>query len=63
MDLKKHEKKHLELLYPFLGECTLFLKRNDAFPLEKPCPIAVYGNGVRYTVKGGTGSGEAGLPG
>ena len=58
MELEKHEREHLELLYPHLGECTLFLKRDDAFPLDKPCSIAAYGNGVRHTIKGGTGSGE-----
>lgn len=39
-------------------ECTLFLKRDNSFPLDKPCTIAAYGNGVRNTLKGGTGSGE-----
>ena len=39
-------------------ECTLFLKRDNSFPLDKPCKIAAYGNGVRNTLKGGTGSGE-----
>ena len=41
-----------------LAECTLFLKHDDKFPLEGPCKIACYGNGVRKTLKGGTGSGE-----
>ena len=41
-----------------LAECTLFLKHDDKFPLDKPCRIACYGNGVRKTLKGGTGSGE-----
>ena len=58
MELEKYEQEHLDLLYPHLGECTLFLKRDDSFPLEKPCSIAAYGNGVRHTIKGGTGSGE-----
>ena len=58
MKLENYEKEHLEKLYSHLGECTLFLKRDNNFPLEKPCRIAAYGNGVRYTVKGGTGSGE-----
>lgn len=58
MKLDPHESKHLELLHPYLSECALFLKRNDAFPLDKPCSVAAYGNGIRHTVKGGTGSGE-----
>ena len=58
MKLEEYEQRHLELLYPHLGECTLFLKRDNSFPLDKPCRIAAYGDGVRQTVKGGTGSGE-----
>ena len=58
MKLEEHEQRHLDLLYPYLGECTLFLKRDDSFPLEHPCSIAAYGNGIKQTVKGGTGSGE-----
>ncbi len=57
-ELFDYEKKHLESLYPFLGECTLFLKKDGSFPLEAPCSLAAYGSGIRYTVKGGTGSGE-----
>ena len=53
-----YEKEHLEALYQYLQECTLFLKRDDSFPLESPCSIAAYGCGVRNTVKGGSGSGE-----
>ena len=39
-------------------ECTVLLKKNGAFPLDKPCKVALYGNGARQTVKGGTGSGN-----
>lgn len=58
MELFDYEKKHLELLRGSLAECTLFLKQDGSFPLNSPCKIAAYGNGVRHTVKGGTGSGE-----
>ena len=53
-----YEEAHLKQLRPYLAECTVLLKNNGAFPLEKPCDIACFGNGVRNTVKGGTGSGE-----
>lgn len=53
-----YEKDHLSRLRRQLAECTLFLRVNDAFPLEGPCRLALYGNGARHTVKGGTGSGE-----
>lgn len=53
-----YEEAHLKQLRPYLAECCVLLKHNDAFPLEKPCDIACFGNGVKNTVKGGTGSGE-----
>lgn len=58
MQLFDYEKQHIDLLRGSLAECTLFLKRNDRFPLSMPGKIAAYGNGVRHTIKGGTGSGE-----
>ena len=56
--MNKYEKDNIERLRPYLGECTVLLKRDGAFPLERPCRIAAFGSGVRDTVKGGTGSGE-----
>ena len=58
MDISYREKHNLETIYPYLGECTLFLARDDSFPLSKPCSIAAYGRGVRHTIKGGSGSGD-----
>ena len=58
MQLYEYEKKHLAYLRGHLAECTVLLKKNGAFPLEKPCSIAAFGSGVRKTIKGGTGSGE-----
>ena len=40
------------------AECTVLLKKSGQFPLYKPGRIAAYGAGLRYTIKGGTGSGE-----
>ena len=58
MQLYEYEKKHLAYLRGHLAECTVLLKSNGAFPLEKPGKIAAFGSGVRKTIKGGTGSGE-----
>ena len=55
---KPHEIKNIKRLRSHLGECTVLLKKDGSFPLEKPGTIAAYGSGVRHTVKGGTGSGE-----
>ncbi len=57
-NVKMYEVMNTSLLRPYLPECTVLLKRNGAFPLDGPCRIAAYGSGVRFTVKGGTGSGE-----
>ncbi len=56
--MEKYEKEHLEFVEKTASECTLFLKKNNVFPINKPCKIAAFGNGVRNTIKGGTGSGE-----
>ena len=58
MELLDHEKKHLETIYPHMGEFAVLLKKNGDFPLKEAGDIALYGNGGRWTIKGGTGSGE-----
>ena len=58
MKLEKHEQEHLEKIYSHMGECIVLLKKNGDFPLKETGEIALYGNGGRLTVKGGTGSGE-----
>ena len=40
-------------------ECMVLLKNeNQALPLNKNAKIALFGNGARNTIKGGTGSGD-----
>ena len=39
-------------------ECMVLLKNDGTLPLKKRGKIALYGNGARATVKGGTGSGD-----
>ena len=56
--LNDYEKLHLRRLRREVAGCSLFLKRNHDFPLKEPCEIALFGNGARKTVYGGTGSGE-----
>ncbi len=58
MQLLDYEEKHIHMLRNSLAECMVLLKSNGDFPLEKPCKLALYGNGARHTIKGGTGSGE-----
>ena len=56
-DFLPHELKHMNYVKDNAHECSLFLKRDDSFPLEKPTEITLIGNGVRHTIIGGTGSG------
>lgn len=58
MELQQYEKEHLAVLRGLLPECTVLLKSKGDFPLEGVGKLALFGSGARYTVKGGTGSGE-----
>lgn len=52
------EKNSAETVRKLAAECTLFLKKDGSFPLDKPCSVALFGNGARNTIRGGTGSGD-----
>ena len=56
--MQQYEIEHLDFVKNTAEECTLFLKRDNSFPLKEAGKIAAFGNGVRETIKGGTGSGE-----
>ncbi|MCQ2596366.1 MAG: glycoside hydrolase family 3 C-terminal domain-containing protein [Treponema sp.] len=56
--MENYEIEHLASLRPYLAECTVLLKKSGNFPLNNAGKIALYGSGVRRTMKGGTGSGE-----
>jgi beta-glucosidase len=56
--MKQYEKDHLAFVLNNGAECTVLLKTNGDFPLKKAGKIAAFGSGMRYTIKGGTGSGE-----
>ena len=62
MDTKEprpFEKVGIEAVRKAAPECMVLLKNEkNILPLSKPKEIALYGSGVRHTVKGGTGSGD-----
>ena len=58
MKLNEYEIKHNAYLRENGAECTVLLKKDGNFPLKEAGKIALYGSGARYTIKGGTGSGE-----
>jgi len=58
-EINEYEINHINKLDEYLSECTVLLKKNGDFPLnDGEKQIYLYGNGIRRTVKGGTGSGE-----
>lgn len=56
--LYDYEINHIQTLRKLAPECMVLLKSDGSFPLSSVGKIAAYGNGVRHTVKGGTGSGD-----
>ena len=58
MKLNEYEIEHAAAVRRLSPECTVLLRRDGSFPLDKPGKIALYGSGARHTIKGGTGSGE-----
>ncbi len=52
------EMKNTATVRALAPECTLLLKKDGNFPLEQPCDLALFGNGARNTIRGGTGSGD-----
>jgi len=57
--INAYETEHIKTLEKYTSECTLLLRKNGDFPINsKSKDIYLYGNGVRKTIKGGTGSGD-----
>ena len=56
--IPEYIQKHAARVRANAAEGTLFLKRDGSFPLERAGRLALFGNGARNTVKGGTGSGD-----
>ena len=57
-NLPEYIEQHKSILRANAAECAVLLKKDGNFPLAKPCNVALYGNGARNTIKGGTGSGD-----
>ena len=43
-----YELRHIEALRKNLAGCTVLLKKDGNFPLEKPCTLAAYGCAARF---------------
>ncbi|ORX61244.1 beta-glucosidase-related glycosidase [Piromyces finnis] len=54
-----YESRHIEIIDKYTAESTVLLRKNNDFPLSaNETSIYLYGNGIRKTIKGGTGSGD-----
>ena len=57
-EISSREQEHMEEVRSFAAECMLLLENDGTLPLAGTRKIALFGNGARHTVKGGTGSGD-----
>ena len=56
-EMADYEIEHIDILRKNAAECTLFLNKNDAFPVKKAGKVLLIGAGARDTLPGGGGSG------
>jgi len=57
-NITQRETDNAQLARSLADECMVLLKNKGALPVAKGTSIALYGNGARNTIKGGTGSGD-----
>ncbi len=53
----EREARSRRLALEAAAESIVLLENDGVLPLA-PCPVALYGAGAAYTIKGGSGSGE-----
>ena len=56
--ITEREIQNAQLAKKMACECMVLLKNDGTLPVQKNIPIALFGNGARNTIKGGTGSGD-----
>ncbi len=58
-EMSEREKEHLKIVRKIAAQGMVLLENHDCLPLTgTPGKVALFGNGARRTVKGGTGSGD-----
>ena len=57
-EVTEREKLNQMRVRAIAGDCMVLLENDGTLPLKERGKIALYGNGARATVKGGTGSGD-----
>ena len=56
--ITQREIAHMALSRGLAGECVVLLENDGTLPLSVAGELALYGDGARHTVRGGTGSGD-----
>ncbi|MDO4339609.1 MAG: glycoside hydrolase family 3 N-terminal domain-containing protein [Eubacteriales bacterium] len=57
-EIQTFETEHIEKVRRMAPECMVLLKNDEVLPIRPGGRLALYGNGARRTIKGGTGSGD-----
>ena len=57
-NITQREQDHMALARSLAGECVVLMENDGTLPLSAPGPIALYGDGARHTIRGGSGSGD-----
>ena len=57
-EMTQSELDHQKRVRELAGECMVILENDGVLPLKETGKVALYGNGARHTIKGGTGSGD-----
>ncbi len=57
-EISERERRNAERARKIASQCTVLLENDGTLPLKQAGKIALYGNGARATVQGGSGSGE-----
>ena len=56
--IAQREIDHMALSQSLAGECVVLMENDGTLPLREAGTLALYGNGARQTIRGGTGSGD-----
>ena len=57
-EMTQLEQDNRQSVRELAGECMVILENDGVLPLKEVGKVALYGNGARHTIKGGTGSGD-----
>ncbi len=57
-DVTKQEREHAAISRKLAGESMVLLENDTTLPINNMKKVALFGNGARRTIKGGSGSGE-----